>query len=352
MSNPVEGIEIIVPSVADAIFKYTWRIKKYGKINKKQDSFDSLPFEYNANGDRTNWSLSVRYWKGAEGKRLNNPVVLCLNLLSSTVREPRQVTVAFQFGIYNTITKQWETCPSSRTVLNMPSSELMSVGYRDLSIHDRHLELKTKTMNVFVKIKLIFTELEINSLNQDLNRLLDLASVNGDVTINCANDRKIQAHKCILMARSPVLEEILRHTNEINMENLTQDIAQEIIRYIYTDRVDNLEAHANMLISNADKLGLPGLKAICERFLIDSIKSESVPSLLLLSEQFNCETLKKAVMIFCEDNPNSIHKTMAWKVLEMVNPDLFVEICEAGLGSSISSNLDSDPDSNDLDVHT
>lgn len=93
MSNLGEGIEIIVPSVSEATFKFTWRIKKYGKINKKKDFFDSSPFEYNTNGDKTNWSLSIRYWKGAEGKRLNNPVVLCLNLLNSTVREPRQVRI-------------------------------------------------------------------------------------------------------------------------------------------------------------------------------------------------------------------------------------------------------------------
>lgn len=234
----------------------------------------------------------------------------------------------------------------------MPTSEIMSVGYRDLNIHDRHLEPNTKTMNVFVKIRLIFTEMETNSLNQDLKRLLDSAEINGDVLINCANDCKIQAHKCILMARSPLLDDILRHSSEINWKNLTEEVVREILRYIYTDRVDNLETHANVLLSNSEKLGLPGLKAICERFLIDSIKPESVPSLLLLSEQFCCENLKKAVMLYCEDNVNSIQKTMAWKVLEKVNPELFVEVCEAGLGSSISSNLDSDPDSNDLDVQT
>lgn len=91
MSNPGEGIEILVPTVSDAVFKYIWHIKKYGKVTRKKDSFDSVPFEYNANGDKTRWSLSIRYWKGAEGKRLNNPVVLCLNLLDSEVREPGQV---------------------------------------------------------------------------------------------------------------------------------------------------------------------------------------------------------------------------------------------------------------------
>lgn len=263
-----------------------------------------------------------------------------------------QVTVAFQFGIYNVQTKQWETCSSSRTVLNMPSSELMSVGYRDLNIHDRHLDPQTKTMNVFVKIKLLFKEMEILNLNTDFERLLESASSTGDIIINCAQDRKVPAHSCILRARSDVLNELLQNSKELHLENLSDEIVFEILQYIYTDRVNNLETQANVLLSNADKLGLPGLKSICEKYLIDSIKRENVPSLLLLSEQFNCENLKKALMLYCEDNPNSIHKTMAWKVLEMVNPELFVEVCEAGLGSSVSSNLDSDPDSNDLENNT
>lgn len=93
MPNPEEGVEIIVPKVSDTTYKYTWELKKYGKINKKRDSFDSHPFDYNPNGCKSSWSLSIRYWKGAEGKRLNNPVVLCLNLLKSMMTEPTQVII-------------------------------------------------------------------------------------------------------------------------------------------------------------------------------------------------------------------------------------------------------------------
>lgn len=34
-------------------------------------------------------------------------------------------------------------------------------------------------------------------------------------------------------------------------------------------------------------------------------------------------------------------KSLAWRVMELVNPNLFYEACEAGMGSSHSSNLDS-----------
>ncbi|KAL0275258.1 UNVERIFIED_CONTAM: hypothetical protein PYX00_003168 [Menopon gallinae] len=232
----------------------------------------------------------------------------------------------------------------------MPSSELVSIGYRDLHIHDRHLEPKSKTMNVFVKIQLIFTDLEVNSLNQDMSRLLKDASNSGDVTVRCAQEREMKAHKCVLIARSPVFAEMLRGTDVLDLANIAEDVVRDLLRYLYTDHIDDLGANGPVLLGHAVRFDLPGLKTVCERYLADSIKPESVPSLLLLAEQFNCDSLKKAVMLYCEDHGNSIQKTMAWKVLEMVNPELFVEVCEAGLGSSISSNLDSDPDPNDPDL--
>jgi speckle-type POZ protein len=67
------------------------------------------------------------------------------------------------------------------------------------------------------------------------------------------------------------------------------------------------------------------------------------PSLLLLADQFGCDSLKRATLAYCENNATSIKKSVAWKVMEIVNPDLFTEACEAGIDSSVSSNLDSIP---------
>jgi len=84
---------------------------------------------------------------------------MCLNLLGSSVRRPGQATVAFEFGIFNSKTNQWEVCPKSKTVLNLPSStDILSVGYRDLQIHKPHMESGTGTMSIYVKIHLSIDE--------------------------------------------------------------------------------------------------------------------------------------------------------------------------------------------------
>jgi speckle-type POZ protein len=173
MAGMNSGVELLVPTVSDIIFKYTWLIKKYGHSINKKDSFDSPAFDFNVNGLQTRWNMSIRFWKGPEGKRLNNPVVLCLNLLSCCTEEPEQARVRFQFGVYNVEIKQWEMCHVSRVVLHLQNThELLSLGYRDLNILDRHMESPGGDVSVFVKLQLVPTEAERHSLSQDLARML------------------------------------------------------------------------------------------------------------------------------------------------------------------------------------
>jgi len=153
-------------------------------------------------------------------------------------------------------------------------------------------------------------------------------------------------------------EQQLQSDNHNNTENkqdrclqlpgLNDEILQELLRYIYTDRVDNLDTIASTLLPVGENYQMPGLKLLCERTLVETITPESVASLLLLADQFGCDSLRRATLAYCEDNATSIKKSLAWKVMEIVNPELFMEACEAGISSSISSNLDSIPSDTEL----
>ena len=60
----------------------------------------------------------------------------------------------------------------------------------------------------------------------------------------------------------------------------------------------------------------------------------------MVADDFGCEALKRAGLAYCEENAMSITKNLAWKMMEQVNPELFLEVCEAGMGGSLSSNMD------------
>lgn len=87
-------------------------------------------------------------------------------MLNCSVEEVEQAKIRFQFAVYNANINHWEYCHVSRTILELKStSDIISLGYRDLSIVDRHIK-KTGEVMVMVKIQIIQCESERHSLSQ------------------------------------------------------------------------------------------------------------------------------------------------------------------------------------------
>ncbi|XP_015175358.1 PREDICTED: protein roadkill-like [Polistes dominula] len=360
-------MELMVPTVSDVIFKYTWSIANYKKTISKSSSIDSPHFELNVNGIHSSWNLSIRFWKGPEGKRITNPVVLCLNILNCIVEEVEQAKIRFQFGVFNADVKHWEYCHVSRTVLELKSNnEIISLGYRDLSIVDRHLK-KNGEVDLMVKIQIIQCESEKHNLSQDMAKLLKHPRT-ADTKLICGglSGTVIPVHSSIIIARSNVLAEMLSPISDSSINNelqskrdedkneymevqylfslelldICKETMDELLRYIYSDHVDNLDNLAPQLLFLAKRFCLQGLKELCERNLIETITPDNVASRLLIADEFSCESLKRASLAYCEENITVLNKSLAWKMMEQVNPELFNEVCEAGMGSSRSSNID------------
>lgn len=60
----------------------------------------------------------------------------------------------------------------------------------------------------------------------------------------------------------------------------------------------------------------------------------------MVADEFGCDALKRASLAYCEKNITMLNKSLAWKMMEQTNPELFNEVCEAGISSSRSSNID------------
>ncbi|XP_034945747.1 uncharacterized protein [Chelonus insularis] len=161
-------MELLVPTISDVVFKYSWLIKNYKKTIAKKSCIDSPPFDLKVNGIFISWNLSIRFWKNPEGKRIKNPIVLCLNILNCGMNDVEQIKIRFQFAVFNAELNSLEYCHVSRTILELKStSNIISLGYRDLSIFDRHLQ-KNGELTLMVKIQLVQSESEKQCLTQDI----------------------------------------------------------------------------------------------------------------------------------------------------------------------------------------
>lgn len=351
--------DLEVPVASEVVFRKVWRIRNFKKIVTKCDLLDSPEFRCSVNGMSTYWNVSVRFWKGSNGKKIANPLVLCLNLTGCETEETGQARVRYQFGIWDASIRYWEYCDISNVILNLENThELLSIGYKTLGVHDRHFDSE-KDVRIMVKVQIIQSEEEKHSLSQDLARILALESdQHCDTIVECANhkgEEPFKVNSLLVRARSTKLAGMLRKSQDpknksikykLDLAVLSPDIVKELLRYIYTDKVENADAHANKLLPLSTRLNLPGLTALCERALLESMTPNNVPNILLLADQYGCENLRKAALHYCEDSAAikgsvQIGKSLAWRVMEMVNPDLFLEACES-IGSS-SSTIDSPP---------
>lgn len=100
---------------------------------------------------------------------------------------------------------------------------------------------------------------------------------------------------------------------KLDLAELNYNTVYELIRYIYTDKVDCAETHAHKLLPLSSRYQLPGLTALCERTLLENLTPNSVPNILLLADEFGCENLRKAALRYCEDSEEikgSVHMGM------------------------------------------
>ena len=209
----------------------------------------------------------------------------------------------------------------------------------------------------FFRLSIIHKKEESHSLSSDLSCL-----INDQKSADCilqAGDKTWQVHSNILAARSPVfakqlseldenninrkisrtsetsvplvqanigdnivqraIKEVDRHdseqkvqrkesTQKVVITDLPSDTVEELLRYIYTDNSTHMDTYSLTLLAASDQYQLPGLKLHCEKHLAENLSPLNVAEILLLSDNYKCETLKKTALAYCGENHSYIMK--------------------------------------------
>ena len=145
-----------------------------------------------------------------------------------------------------------------------------------------------------------------------------------------------EAHKVVLVARSPVFDAMFQanltemQSNTLIIEDIEPIVFAEVLRFLYTDEVINLEDRTSDLLAAADKYMLDLLKLKCEAHLDKKITVENCSKLLLLADLHSAERLKKTVLDFVRFRSCEIAKIASWKLLlKTANPQLIRDISAA-----------------------
>ena len=110
---------------------------------------------------------------------------------------------------------------------------------------------------------------------------------------------RLKAHRIVLCAASPffynAFNSDMKEKKEgvIRLEEMTRDVMEEVLEYLYTGHVDINEANAFDLMSAADYFLLPTLKDLCSNVIAQTLSISSCIAAYYLAVRYRCEDLQE-----------------------------------------------------------
>ncbi|XP_065204312.1 speckle-type POZ protein-like [Planococcus citri] len=128
-----------------------------------------------------------------------------------------------------------------------------------------------------------------------------------DVTIS-VRGKEYRAHKTILATRSTVFDRMLSvdmlesKKNHIDITDMDQETFEEMLHYVYTGKVKNLDESAFELLPVADKYDLEELRIMCEEVLLKKLSPDNAVKILILADMHRAKKLKAGCLLFIKKN--------------------------------------------------
>ena len=154
---------------------------------------------------------------------------------------------------------------------------------------------------------------------QELLERLDILRNNDsfcDVTI-AVKDKEFKAHRAVLAAASPffltLLTSNMKESNEqlikVELEEATETVMEDALKYLYTGNVTVVEERAHNLIATANFLLLPSLKTMTGNVLKETVSTENCVFNYYFADKYECVELKEKCREVINTNFSVVMKT-------------------------------------------
>lgn len=175
--------------------------------------------------------------------------------------------------------------------------------FQQALFEDGSLELEVKvSIKRPVMLKDVTPSLvdSFNSLSLDLEKALEDEELKDASFI--VGKKIVQAHKCILAARSPVFKKMLATEMEgthHSIPDMKIETFEEMIRFIYTGKVSEKASEIALdLFAAAHQFEIDDLKKICEIGISENLNEDNAGAVLKAAQMFAFnETIKKEALL-------------------------------------------------------
>ncbi|XP_065209111.1 speckle-type POZ protein B-like [Planococcus citri] len=309
---------------------YVWTIRSYRKNDSIFDSYESPAFAA-ADDDFT-----FKWWLELFRNRKDEITISLSPNRDRDLEKCSPVSGNLKITLMNN-DGTWYRSGEASFQLNLnetdPFFELYICDGNDLDVNG--LE-SSKKLFVWCHVEYEYMKkpkLIESSLSHDLERIRTDENFS-DVTIS-VNGKNYPAHKLILAARSSVFKAMFTNDmlesqkNNVTIDDIKQETFEEMLRYIYTGEMRNLDEWAFELFPAADKYDLKELKNACEELLLSKVSTDNVGKILLLADMHNAEELKANALRFIKKNyynRGNYKNTEVWKILSESRRSLLIDM--------------------------
>merc|ERR1719429_456087 len=169
----------------------------------------------------------------------------------------------------------------------------------------------------------------VESLLADMEQLLE--NTGSTDTVIMVQEQEIRCHKLILSARSPVFRAMLqsdmveRQNGVIMIEDAGVEEVEQMIRYMYTAKIDHQYSKVKELLVLANKYQVLELVNYCSSRIFESLTEDNALEIGMFGEMHNSEVLiNRCAKYICYDMTDSLNEDWMDRIAE--SPKLMLEI--------------------------
>lgn len=310
-------------------FSFMWTINNFSFCREEMgEVLKSSVFSAGTN-DKLKWCLRINP-KGLD-EESKDYISLYLLLMASNKSEVR---AKFKFSILNAQREETKAMESQRAYRFVQGKDWGFKKFirRDFLLDESNGLLPDDKLTIFCEVSVLADCVNVSGqsnavqfrvpkcrLSHDFGMLLDDQKLTDVVLV--VDGKEFRAHKAILAARSRVFAAMFEHNmkekrlNKVDITDVTDQVLCEMLRFIYTGRVQNLVTMADTLLAAADKYDLERLKVMCEEALCGNLTVENAASVLILADLHNAEQLKAQTIDYINTHASEVTDTPSWNGL-------------------------------------
>jgi speckle-type POZ protein len=102
-------------------------------------------------------------------------------------------------------------------------------------------------------------------------------------------------------------------TKTVHINDIKGKVLQEMLRFMYTGKIEDVKANASALIFAAEKYDIKELKDLCVSSLIKNLSTTNIFDTIIIADRYNESMLLYECIEFIRKNYHSLFGRPEWK---------------------------------------